>query len=68
MARENQNKVSKKEISKRSKKQEEIRKNKKMVENSDSDSNSDDVSEVSDSENDDFNVHEYRKFISKIFP
>jgi ATP-dependent Lon protease len=67
MARDKQNKVSKKEISTRSKKQEEINKNKKKVENSDSD-NSDNSDDVSDSENDDFDIHKYRKFISKVFP
>jgi ATP-dependent Lon protease len=63
MARESQNKLSKKDKSKHSKKQEELNKKKKRAENSDSDSN-----EGSDTESDEMDVHEYRKFISKIFP
>ena len=62
MARDSQTKISKKEI-KRSKKQEELSKKKKKVANSDSDSN-----DGSESESDEMDVHEYRKFISKIFP
>ena len=57
----------KKELSKRSKKLEELNRKKKQVEaNSDSSDISSDESETdSDAEMD---VHEYRKFISKIFP
>jgi len=61
MARDSQNKLSKKEHNKRSKKQEELIKKKKN-ETSDSDNDG------SDSENDEMDVHEYRKFLSKIFP
>jgi len=64
MARDSQTKSSKKEQVIRSKKQEELNKKKKKVENSDSDDN--DVGSESDS--DEMDVHEYRKFISKIFP
>ena len=61
MARDSQNKISKKDISKQSKKKEELRK--KKFENSDSDSDDD-----SESENDALDIHEFRKCISKIFP
>jgi len=63
MARDSQSKLSKKEQVIRSKKQEEISKKKKKVENSDSDDNIE-----SESESDEMDIHEYRKFISKIFP
>ena len=63
MARDSQTKLSKREQSIRSKKQEEINKRKKKIENSDSDDNN-----GSESDNDEMDVHEYRKFISKIFP
>ena len=62
MARDSQNKLSKKEQNKHSKKQEELSKKKKKNATSDSDNDG------SDSENDEMDVHEYRKFISKIFP
>jgi ATP-dependent Lon protease len=62
MARDSQNKLSKKEQNKRSNKQEELSKKKKKIENPDSDNDG------IDSENDEMDVHEYRKFISKIFP
>jgi ATP-dependent Lon protease len=62
MARDSQNKLSKKDQNKRSKKQEELIKKKKKNETSDSDNDG------SDSENDEMDVHEYRKFLSKIFP
>jgi len=60
MPRDNQTKLSKKEQNKVSKK-EELRK--KKIVDSDSDSN-----DGSDTENDEMDVHEYRKFLSKIFP
>ena len=63
MARDSQTKLSKREQVIRSKKQEEISKKKKKVENSDSDDNIE-----SESESDEMDIHEYRKFISKIFP
>jgi len=62
MARDSQNKLSKKEQSKRSKKQEELSKKKKKVENPDSDGNN------GSDDDDEMDVHEYRKFLSKIFP
>jgi ATP-dependent Lon protease len=61
MARDNQNKLSKKEQIKRSKRDDEKLRNKKKNEESDSDNGEDETS-------DDMDVHEYRKFISKIFP
>jgi ATP-dependent Lon protease len=62
MARDSQTKLSKKEI-KRSKKQEELSKNKKKINNSDSDDNC-----GSDSDSEEMDVHEYRKYLSKMFP
>ena len=59
MARESQSKISKREQNKRSK---ELNKKKKINEESDSDDNS------SDSESEEMDVHEYRKFLSKMFP
>jgi ATP-dependent Lon protease len=63
MARDTQSKLTKKEQMKRTKKQEELSKKKKKVSNSDGESN-----DGSDSESDEMDVHEYRKFISKMFP
>jgi ATP-dependent Lon protease len=63
MARDTQSKLTKKEQLKRSKKEEELSKKKKKVSNSDGESN-----DGSDSESDEMDVHEYRKFISKMFP
>jgi len=59
MARDSQTKLSKKDV--RSKKQEDLKK--KKVQNSDSDGN-----DESESDSDEMDVHEYRKFLSKIFP
>jgi len=61
MTRDNQSKVSKKDSVKRAKKQDEVKQKRKRNESSDSEN-------TSDSENDEMDVHEYRKFISKIFP
>ena len=62
MARDSQHKLSKKEQqNKPSKKRDEIS-NKKKIGNPDSDN------DVSDSDNDEIDVHEYRKFLAKIFP
>jgi ATP-dependent Lon protease len=63
MARDSQTKISKREQIKRSKKQEELNKRKKINKESDSD---DDNS--SDSESEEMDEHEYRKFLSKMFP
>ena len=62
MTRDSKTKLSKKEI-KRSAKNEELSKNKKKIENSDSDDNCE-----SESDSDEMDVHEYRKYLSKIFP
>ena len=62
MAHDSKTKLSKKEI-KRSTKNEELSKNKKKIENSDSDDNCE-----SESDSDEMDVHEYRKYLSKIFP
>jgi chemotaxis protein histidine kinase CheA len=59
MTRDTQSKSS----NKRTRKDEEVQKKKKRVANSDSDNN-----DGSDTETDEMDVHEYRKFISKIFP
>jgi ATP-dependent Lon protease len=61
MSRDNQTKTSTKEFNKRSKKEDEKLRNKKKNEASDSDSGDDDI-------DDDMDIHEYRKFLSKIFP
>ena len=65
-------KISKKESNKQTKLQELAKKKKKYV-NSDSDSNGDDEDSDSDDENseeekDKMDVHEFRKYIKKIFP
>ena len=56
------NKLSKKGKNESSNKRDEINKRKKKNGNNDSDD------DFIDSENDEMDVHEYRKFISKIFP
>ena len=69
MARDSQLKKStKKELSKRSKKlEEQNRKKKRGAADSDSGGSGDESSET-DSSSEEMDVHEYRKFISKIFP
>ena len=62
MGRDSQIKLSKREQMKRSKKEDDKSRNKKKNEESDSDNNSEDESE------NEMDVHEYRKFLSKIFP
>jgi ATP-dependent Lon protease len=59
MPRDSQTKLSKKEINKKEK----VQLRKKRNADSDNDSN-----DGSDTENDEMDVHEYRKFLSKIFP
>jgi len=63
MPRDSQTKSSKMEQNKRSKKQEELSNKRKKIVNSDSDDNIE-----SDSENDDMDVHEFRKYVQQIFP
>jgi len=63
MARDSQTKISKREQIKRSKKQDELNRKKKLNKESDSDDNND-----SDSESDEMDAHEYRKFLAKMFP
>ena len=63
MPRDSQTKSSKIEQIKRSKKQEELSKKKKRSANSDSDGDN-----GSDTENDEMDVHEFRKYVQKIFP
>uniref|UniRef100_A0A6C0HPD3 ATPase AAA-type core domain-containing protein n=1 Tax=viral metagenome TaxID=1070528 RepID=A0A6C0HPD3_9ZZZZ len=65
MARDTQIKKTKKEISKKNKKQEELSRKKKS--NKDSDNDSDDFI-ASEDEDDEMDMHEYRKFLSKMFP
>jgi ATP-dependent Lon protease len=65
MTRENSNKLSvKKEQMKKNNKAEELSKKKKQ--HIDSDDEGDDF--ISESDSDEMDVHEYRKFLSKIFP
>jgi ATP-dependent Lon protease len=63
MARDTQTKMTKADSIRRSKRQDELNKKKKKTEHSDSDGDND-----GDSESDEMDVHEYRKFLSKIFP
>jgi ATP-dependent Lon protease len=65
MTRDNQNKSSKKEQIKKSKKNTASEVSLKKKKNTDSDSDSNYESE---SESDELDVHEYRKFLSKLFP
>jgi len=66
MTRENSNKLSvKKEQMKKTKKAEELSKKKKKNVDSDDEGGDDFISE---SDSDEMDVHEYRKFLSKIFP
>jgi len=65
MARDTQSKTSKKETSKKIKKQEELARKKKSNEDSDEDGGDFIASE---DEEDEMDMHEYRKFLSKMFP
>ncbi len=65
MARDTQSKTTKKEISKKNKKQEELARKKKSNEDSDDDEGDFIASE---DEDDEMDMHEYRKFLSKMFP
>ena len=65
MPRDNQTKMSKKELSKSSKKKEELRKKKSNEESSSSDNDS---FYTEDEDEDEMDVQEYRKFLSKMFP
>lgn len=64
MARDTKTKMTKADSVRRSRRQEELSKKKKKTEQSDSDGEDND----GDSESDEMDVHEYRKFLSKIFP
>jgi hypothetical protein len=64
MARDTKTKMTKADSVRRSKRQDELNKKKKKTEQSDSDGDDND----GDSESDEMDVHEYRKFLSKIFP
>lgn len=63
MTRDTQSKSSKKEVAKPSKKSEMVRQKRKKDESSDSE-----YFEGSDTGDEEMDVHEYRKFLSKIFP
>ncbi len=63
MARDTQTKMTKADNVRRSKRQEELKKKLKQAEQSDSDED-----DAAESESDEMDVHEYRKFLSKIFP
>ena len=63
MPRDVQNKNSKKEQTRRSKRLEELNKKKKLNKDSDSDDNNE-----SGSDSEDMDIHEYRKYLGKIFP
>jgi ATP-dependent Lon protease len=62
MTRDSSNKMSKKENVKRSNKTADVNMKKKKNKDSDSDDN------YSDSENEEMNIHEFRKYVQKIFP
>ena len=64
MARDTKTKMTKADSVRRSRRQEELSKKKKKTGQSDSDGEDND----GDSESDEMDVHEYRKFLSKIFP
>jgi ATP-dependent Lon protease len=64
MPRDNKSKPTKKELTSRTKKNEEVNRKKKNNETSDSDNDSFIASESEE----EMNTHEYRKFLSKIFP
>uniref|UniRef100_A0A6C0D8E0 ATPase AAA-type core domain-containing protein n=1 Tax=viral metagenome TaxID=1070528 RepID=A0A6C0D8E0_9ZZZZ len=67
MTRDSKSKtVSKKEFSKKMKKQDEVSRRRKSHEQSDDDSDDDYI--TSDDENEEMDVHEYRKLLQKIFP
>jgi hypothetical protein len=61
MTRDSSNKLAKKDQVKRSNKKAEKNLKKKKDENSDSDN-------ISDSESDEMDIHEFRKYVQKIFP
>uniref|UniRef100_A0A6C0DIF7 ATPase AAA-type core domain-containing protein n=1 Tax=viral metagenome TaxID=1070528 RepID=A0A6C0DIF7_9ZZZZ len=70
MTRESGSLLAKKEQTKKTKKMEELsKKQKKNVDSDDDDNNDDDGNDfISESDSDEMDVHEYRKFLSKIFP
>jgi ATP-dependent Lon protease len=67
MPRDTQTKLSNKDI-KKSRKQEELSTQKKKNQDSDSDNDNISCSDSDEEKSDKMDVHEYRKFISKIFP
>jgi ATP-dependent Lon protease len=66
MTRESNNLITKKEQSKKTKKTEDKTKKQKKIVDSDDDDDCNDF--ISESDSDEMDVHEYRKFLSKIFP
>jgi ATP-dependent Lon protease len=66
MTRESNNLLTKKEQSKKTKKMEDKSKKQKKIVDSDDDDDGNDF--VSESDSDEMDIHEYRKFLSKIFP
>ena len=60
-------KMTKREQIKKSKKQEELARNRKSHKDSDDDGDNDDDYDYDDDE-DEMDVHEYRKFLAKMFP
>ena len=66
MTRESNNLLTKKEQNKKTKKTEDKSKKQKKVVDSDDDDDCNDF--ISESDSDEMDVHEYRKFLSKIFP
>jgi len=61
-------KMTKREQIKKSKKQEELARNRKAHKDSDDDGDNDDEYDYDEEEEDEMDVHEYRKFLAKMFP
>uniref|UniRef100_A0A6C0HDB5 AAA+ ATPase domain-containing protein n=1 Tax=viral metagenome TaxID=1070528 RepID=A0A6C0HDB5_9ZZZZ len=61
-------KMTKREQIKKSKKQDELARNRKSHKDSDDDDDNDDEYDYDEEEEDEMDVHEYRKFLAKMFP
>ena len=68
MTRESKSKIITRGKSTRAKKEEELSRKKKRNEESDSDDDNEEDDDDSENDNDEMDAHEYRKFLSKIFP
>ena len=68
MTRESKSKIVTRGKSTRAKKEEELSRKKKRNEESDSSDDNEEDDDDSENDNDEMDAHEYRKFLSKIFP